>query len=148
MTPQDLARIHALCFEAPRPWSAAEFTGFLSSARVFLLTEPGGFLMGRVIVDEAEILTLAVDPPYRRQGCATRLVAAFLAEAAQRGASSAFLEVSAANAAAQALYRAAGFCESGRRPSYYTRTDGTAEDAILMTAGLAGRIAAPGSQKI
>lgn len=137
MTPAELARLHAACFTTPRPWSEAEFAGFLSSRLVFLLTEPGGFLLGRVIADEAEILTLAVDPGLRRAGIGRRLVTAFLSESARRGASSAFLEVAAGNAPARALYAAAGFGESGRRRGYYTSPGGVAEDAVVMARGLA-----------
>ena len=139
MTPADLAALHAACFTSPRPWSEAEFAGFLSNRLVFLLTEPGGFLLGRVIADEAEILTLAVDPACRRRGIAARLVDAFLTESKQRGAASAFLEVAESNSAARALYASAGFTESGRRRGYYDRLDGGAEDGLVLSCGLAVR---------
>lgn len=139
MTPADLAALHAACFTSPRPWSEAEFAGFLSNRLVFLLTEPGGFLLGRVIADEAEILTLAVDPACRRKGIAARLVNAFLTESARRGAASAFLEVAEGNTAARALYASAGFTESGRRRGYYDRPEGGAEDGLVLSCGLAVR---------
>lgn len=139
MTPADLAALHAACFTSPRPWLEAEFAGFLSNRLVFLLTEPGGFLLGRVIADEAEILTLAVDPACRRKGIAARLVSAFLTESARRGAASAFLEVAEGNTAARALYASAGFTESGRRRGYYDRPEGGAEDGLVLSYGLAVR---------
>lgn len=139
MTPADLAALHALCFTTPRPWSEAEFSGFLSSPFVFLLTDHGGFLLGRVIADEAELLTLAVDPACRNQGIGGRLVGEFLAASKQRGASAAFLEVAEDNAAARRLYLGAGFAESGRRKGYYGSAKGDQQDAIVMIAGLAVR---------
>lgn len=139
MTPADLAALHATCFTSPRPWSEAEFAGFLSNRLCFLLTEPGGFLLGRVIADEAEVLTIAVAPAHRRAGIGARLMDRFLTESARRGATSAFLEVASLNEAARALYQSAGFSESGRRRGYYDRPDGPADDAILMTCGLAAR---------
>lgn len=139
MTPDQLAAIHAASFTTPRPWTADEFAGFLSSRLVFLLEEPGGFLLGRVIADEAELLTLAVAPEHRRNGSGGRLVQGFLDEAAARGAASAFLEVAEGNAPARALYARAGFVESGRRPAYYHHTDGRSEAAIIMQLGLAAR---------
>lgn len=139
MTPDALAALHAACFTSPRPWSAQEFTDLLSNRLVFLLTEPGGFLMGRVIADEAEVLTIAVDPTLRQQGIGARLMARFLTESAARGAVSAFLEVAEGNTPARALYTRAGFAESGRRRGYYQRTDGTPDDALVMTRALALR---------
>ena len=139
MTPDALAALHAVCFTAPRPWSAAEFADLLSNRLVFLLTEPGGFLMGRVIADEAEVLTVAVDPTRRQQGIGARLMDRFLTESAQRCATSAFLEVAEGNTPARALYARAGFTESGRRRGYYHHPDGTPNDALVMTCTLAVR---------
>jgi ribosomal-protein-alanine N-acetyltransferase len=59
----------------------------------------------------------------------------FLAAARGRGAGPVFLEVSAANAAALALYRAAGFAEAGRRPGYYRTPEGAALDALVLRHG-------------
>ncbi len=139
MTPDALAALHAVCFTAPRPWSASEFADLLSNRLVFLLTEPGGFLMGRVIADEAEVLTIAVDPTRRQQGIGARLMDRFRTESAQRGAVSAFLEVAEGNIPARALYARAGFTESGRRRGYYHPPDGTPDDALVMTCTLAVR---------
>lgn len=97
---------------------------------------PTGFLLGRIVADEAEVLTLAVDPASRRRGIGARLVAAFLAEAAARGAGRAFLEVAADNAAARALYAAAGFAEVARRRGYYRDPAGGAVDALVLARDL------------
>lgn len=132
MTPTELAALHARCFTVPRPYGADEFETFLRARECFLLTVPGGFALGRVAADEAELLTLAVDPGHRRRGVARGLLAAFEAEARRRGARRAFLEVAASNAAAIGLYRGAGYDESGRRRGYYRRADGGAEDAVAM----------------
>lgn len=131
-----LAAIHRQCFTTPRPWAAAEIEGILATPGAFLLSEPEGFLIGRVLADEAELLTLAVAPAARRRGIAARLLAAFLDRAGRAGASRAFLEVAADNAAARALYARAGFAESGRRPRYYRRPDGTATDALILALSL------------
>ncbi len=132
MTPDRLADLHARCFTRPRPWSAAEFAALLDGPHAFLLIKPQGFLLGRVIVDEAELLTLAVDPDARRQGVARDLVAEFAATSRARGAASAFLEVAADNTPAQALYHAAGWREAGRRRRYY----GPDLDGIVMVLPL------------
>ena len=130
--PAALAEIHGACFRNPRPWGAEEITAILAGAGAFLLTEPGGFLIGRAIADEAELLTLAVAPAHRRQGTGSRLLAAFLTESARRGAASVFLEVAASNAAARTLYAREGFTEVGRRRGYYRDSPGEAIDAVVM----------------
>ena len=132
MTPADLAALHALCFTTPRPWTAAEFAGFLADPLCFTLTEGEAFLTARAVAGEAELLTLAVAPQARRRGLGTRLVQRFVYQARLRGAETAFLEVAADNAAAIALYTRAGFTESGARRGYYRRVDGTATDALIL----------------
>lgn len=127
MTAAELARVHAAAFTVPRPWTAAEFATLLAAQGTLLISAEAGFALARVIADEAEILTIAVAPPLRRQGLASRLLAGVLAEAAARGATTAFLEVAADNAAARALYRSAGFAEAGRRAGYYG-----AGDALIL----------------
>ena len=131
-----LARLHAACFTMPRPWSAAEIAALLASPHVFVRMTDGGFLLGRVIADEAELLTLAVDPALRRRGIARALLAQFLEVARDRGATRAFLEVAADNAAALALYLGSGFAEDGLRRGYYRQPDGGAVDALLLSTPL------------
>jgi ribosomal-protein-alanine N-acetyltransferase len=72
----------------------------------------------------------------RRQGIGARLLAAFEARAAAAGAAEAWLETAADNAAARALYAAAGWQERGRRRGYFRRGDGTATDAVVMAKPL------------
>lgn len=136
MTAAEMAALHAASFTTPRPWSEAEITALLGDPLVFALTEPGGFLMGRAVAGEAELLTVAVAPSQRGTGIGTRLVRTFLAQARQRGAESAFLEVSEANSAARALYAACGFEIAGRRRNYYHAPDGSRQDALVLVRPL------------
>lgn len=136
MTPEALAALHARCFETPRPWNADEFTSMLASNGVFLQTTDAGFALGREVAGEVELLTLAVDPACQRQGSGRILLGAFEATAKNRGAKDAFLEVAQNNTAAYALYHAAGYTESGRRPAYYTPPTGAKITAILMRKAL------------
>lgn len=135
-----MAALHAAAFTTPRPWSRAEIEGILTNPLAFALQEPGGFLIGRVVADEAELLTVAVAAHLRRAGVGRRLVTAFLTEAAHRGAESAFLEVAASNTPAQALYAQCGFQPAGRRRAYYHRPDGSAEDALILVRSLTAPI--------
>jgi ribosomal-protein-alanine N-acetyltransferase len=140
MTPESLAALHARCFTTPRPWSAAEFAGFQADPLVFLLSEgDAGFLLGRAVAGEAELLTLATAPEARRRGLGRKLVARFFYQARLRGSQTAFLEVAEDNAPARALYLATGFAEAGRRRAYYCRPDGTAIDALVYRRSLSDR---------
>lgn len=82
-----------------------------------------GFLVWRETApDEAEILNLAVAPEFRRRGLGLALIRSVKRPAV-------FLEVRESNAAARALYRNAGFAETGIRFGYYSHPE---ESAIVM----------------
>lgn len=128
--PLELAALHAQAFDAP--WDAAAFADLLDQPGVFAVAEPDGFILMRLVLDEAEILTLAVQPAARRAGLGGRLVGEGVVRATQGGAARVFLEVAESNAAARALYARAGFAEVGRRRAYYRRPDGSREDALTL----------------
>lgn len=133
-----LAAIHAEAFDDA--WSAADIATLLESPGVFALAadeagEPAGFILCRVAVDEAEVLTIATRPAHRRRGIAAALLASGMSAAAGAGAASVFLEVAVDNPGAVALYRSQGFSEVGRRPNYYARAEG-AVSALIMRLDL------------
>ncbi|MCX7288666.1 MAG: GNAT family N-acetyltransferase [Rhodobacterales bacterium] len=133
MTPSDLATLHARAFTTPRPWSEGEFSALLADPLAFLLVEgDAGFLLGRAVAGEAELLTLAVAPEARRRGLGQRLVSRFLYQARLRGAEVAFLEVAEDNAPARAVYSRAGFTESGRRRGYFRTPESRSVDALVL----------------
>jgi [ribosomal protein S18]-alanine N-acetyltransferase len=136
VTPRELAALHAACFTTPRPWTKAEFESFLAAPHVFLLGDAQGFVVGRAVAGEAELLTLAVAPGARRQGLGRALLAGFEAESRARGAAEAYLEVAEDNAPAQRLYAAAGYRVTGRRPGYFRSPDGAPVAALLMARAL------------
>lgn len=133
-----LAALHASAFNAP--WDAATFETLLGQAGVHLTEVADGFILVRTVVDEAEILTLAVRPADRRRGIGAALVARGAANAAAQGATRLFLEVAEDNAAARALYERSGFAEAGRRPGYYARAEGSDQDALILALNLSGRL--------
>ncbi|WP_292228799.1 ribosomal protein S18-alanine N-acetyltransferase [Brevundimonas sp.] len=128
--PARLAALHAEAFAAP--WSEAEFADLLQQAGVFAVEEADGFILIRGVLDEAEILTLAVRPSARRIGLGGRLVGQGAVRAAQAGAVRLFLEVAEDNVAARALYERAGFAQIGRRKAYYAAPDGGRTDALVL----------------
>lgn len=107
-------------------------------SRCYLVAQPSiaqddavlGYCGMQLLTDQAHITTVAVDPPVRRQGIATRLLVELLREARARGAVSATLEVRTDNVAAQRLYARLGFRPVGIRPRYYAG----ATDALIMWA--------------
>ena len=135
---ETLADLHAAAFAAP--WTAGTFAELLVQPGVFAETADDGFILIRVVAGEAEILTLAVRPEARRRGLGARLVAAAAARAAALGAARLFLEVAEDNAAARALYAAAGFAETGRRRGYYPREGGGRTDALILSLNLTARL--------
>ncbi len=128
--------IEKQCFPDPWSWQSMEdqinIVGGMNLAAV-----AGGRLAGYVgahaILDEGYIDNLAVDPSYRRQGVAVRLLAALEGLAREKGVETLTLEVRPSNAPAQALYGRRGFVPVGRRKNYYLHPK---EDAILMTLEL------------
>ncbi len=123
---ESLAAIHAAAFPPGERWDASAMAGLLAMPGAFgLLDARGGMLLARSAGGEAEILTLAVVSHARRRGLARALLDRALA---MLGDVPLFLEVSPGNAAALALYGAAGFKPCGRRRDYY----GAGQDALLL----------------
>jgi ribosomal-protein-alanine N-acetyltransferase len=112
-----LALLHAEAFP-DEPWSAESFSTLLAQPGVVaLLDEQGGFLVLRLVLDEAEILTLGV--VQKRAGIATGLLNTAIEQLRRHGIETLHLEVAASNLAARALYEKAGFTQSGLRRRYY-----------------------------
>lgn len=96
-----------------------------------IIASQNGFIVYRVVADEAEIITIGVAPDARRGGVAAAMMEIAHRDAKKRGAKKIFLEVASDNTAARALYNAFGYAQIGIRPKYY---DGV--DAILMARQL------------
>ena len=82
-----------------------------------------------IMIDEAHITTIAVDPAFRRRGIGELLMVQMAKLAVLAGAVRMTLEVRMSNQSAQALYRKYGFTEGGIRPRYYSDDF---EDALIM----------------
>lgn len=133
-----LATLHAQAFPH-EPWDAAALAGMLATPGTAALTVAetasgggaSGFVLLRVVLDEAEILTICVDELIRRRGLGGALLQASHNAAATAGATALYLEAAADNVSALALYRSAGFAEVGRRRGYYRR-GAEKIDALVM----------------
>ena len=120
-----LAHLHQKCFPN-RPWSAEDFRDLKNSGCEIIMSE-NGFIVYRITVDEAEIITIGVDPEMRRQGIAAAMIGIIEKNLKNQGVKKIFLEVALNNEPAKRLYESMGFKVVGSRPKYY---DGV--DAILM----------------
>jgi [ribosomal protein S18]-alanine N-acetyltransferase len=94
-----------------------------------------GFIIGRQVAEEAEILNLAVIPAKRRQGEGGALLKAALEEFRARRVSRVFLEVRESNETAITFYAKHGFSKMGRRAGYYHDPE---EAAVVMEMKLVG----------
>ncbi|MFZ5876199.1 MAG: ribosomal protein S18-alanine N-acetyltransferase [Nitrospirota bacterium] len=116
------------------PWTREMFRAEVSEnpcARFFVAeTAHGlvGYVGGWVVLDEMQVVSLAVRPDARRRKIASRLLER-LFEAAGNGLRRASLEVRRSNRAAIAIYQRFGFRQAGVRVDYY---DDPTEDALLM----------------
>jgi ribosomal-protein-alanine N-acetyltransferase len=116
------------------PWHEnAYYTELSNRSACYLVARLGGQVVGYagmwVIVDEAHITTLAVEPQQRGKKIGERLLQGLLEEAILHGATRATLEVRENNVVAQNLYRKYGFREAAIRKNYYTDNQ---ENAIVM----------------
>lgn len=136
--PADLATVNAIMGEAFDPrfgeaWSASQFLGMVALPGVWFSiawsgAQPAGFALARTILDESELLLLAIRPAMRRRGIGTALLRSVVADSRERGATNLHLEVRANNDAVR-LYRAEGFSKVGERRDYYRGTDAKLFDA-------------------
>ena len=124
-------------------WNAGQCLGILSLPDVWLsFAETGdrtiGFALSRLLMDEAELLLLAVEPDARCHGVGRALIERAVVVAAGKGAHRLLLEVRDGNQALD-LYRDSGFGEIGRRRAYYHGSDGAARDALTLARPIGDR---------
>lgn len=117
------------------PWSLNSFRRELNDnpyalyLSAYLDEKLIAYIGGWLVTDELHITNLAVDPAYRRQGVAGKLLAELIDLAKKQGIVRATLEVRASNTSAIKLYEKNGFSSVGCRPRYYRNNN---EDALIM----------------
>lgn len=137
----DVANCHSTLFT--EAWNKSTFEGLLSDpTSTSLIARHGhpqetiGFLVGRLVADEAEILTFGVVEPWQRHGVGRRLLEGMARAAKRAEAKKIFLEVAADNLPATVLYSRMGFRETARRNGYYARTGQPPVDALVLSLAL------------
>ena len=130
-------RLNRQVFDSP--WSVAALLSALESGYELILCEIEGevvgYLLSLQILDEIQLMQIAVSESYRRQGLAAAMSAYLLGHA--NGVVLVSLELRSSNRAAHALYLGLGFEEVGLRKKYYAAdASGFREDALLMNRNL------------
>lgn len=108
-------------------WSEQEFLQMLSTGDYFGFICDEGFIVGRKIIDEAEIFAIAVSPNFRHLGIGTKLIRNFHEKAKKIDIKKIFLEVNTNNSVAQKLYLSNGYQTISVRYNYYGN-----QDAVIM----------------
>jgi [ribosomal protein S18]-alanine N-acetyltransferase len=135
MTLSDIPAVVAIeAVSFTTPWSEislrSEIGSFGSIARVAVFDGcVVGYMIAKKVLDEAQLLDLAVMKAHRRQGIAMLLMEDLIQALRERGAARLYLEVRASNAAAIRLYERFGFTIIGVRKDYYRNP---VEDAQVM----------------
>lgn len=133
-----IAKLHASLFD--EAWTHDSIKGLLADpgATAFIATYENpssivGFILSRIVADEAEILSLGVAEDFQCSGIGGRLVEAVTRIMQRIDVNNIYLEVAVDNAAAVHLYQELGFAEVGRRKAYYQRPGAGPADALTLS---------------
>ena len=118
-------------------WTQQQFTNAMLMQGMDLFIAGGvdtiaGFALTRSVVDECELLLIAVHPDQRNAGVGQSLLNAIQNNCVSNGISRIFLEMRENNSAVS-LYRRFGFVITGHRPRYYKGVSGQVYDALTLT---------------
>lgn len=140
MTQGDLEPVMAIEAQTVGPWSERQLadelqqpSGWQFVARPASGAGVVGYICGRTVAAEAEILKIAVAPAWRSHGVGSRLMTHVLGYLAGRKVERCHLELRRSNGPALQLYKKFEFKETATRRNYYADP---LEDAIVMTRKL------------
>ena len=127
-----VAELEKICFSDP--WSENSIASELDNKLAFWLVAlegetVAGYIGSQTVMDETDMMNVAVHPNFRRQGIAEALVNGLVKQLKAMGSHCLTLEVRASNAPAISLYEKLGFSEIGRRKNYYRNPR---EDALIL----------------
>ena len=121
------------------PWTRGNFADALNHGYVCCVHEQGdeirSYAVLMPVLDEAELLNIAVASGQQRKGLGRLMLREILDTARKKSIRRVLLEVRPSNIAAISLYRSVGFAEIGTRRGYYQNADGN-EDAVMMACDL------------
>lgn len=128
-----VAELERICF-GTEAWSEKSVASELNNPLSFWLVavdgdRVAGYVGSQTVLDESDMMNVAVHPDYRKQGIATALIVGLVEELRKRGSRCLTLEVRASNENAISLYKKLDFQEVGRRKNYYRNPR---EDALIL----------------
>ena len=126
------------------PWSLKQFTEAVDSYQCSVIEQQGqvvGFCILQPVLDEANLLLMAVEPAQQGKGLGYQLLEHSIEQLPNQPVQI-FLEVRESNTAAIRLYEKAGFHQIDVRKNYYPNPDGTREHAIIMVKACSDDFAA------
>ena len=129
---QQVALLEKLCFSDP--WSEKSVAGELENPLAYWLVAVEedmvvGYIGSQTVLDETDMMNVAVHPDHRRKGIAEALVMELEKALKDLGSHSLTLEVRESNEPARKLYEKLGFVQVGKRPRYYRNPR---EDALIL----------------
>ena len=127
------------------PWPAEYFRSSLENSTnlsyvLMRKDKPIGYVIASLAINSADILNIAIDSRYQRQGHATNLLSHLIGELGKRGAKEFFLDVRVSNKGAIAFYKSQGFEQISLRKNYYMKNSNyrtEREDGIIMRLEIA-----------
>lgn len=127
-----VAELERKCFSDP--WSERSIVSELENPlSVWLVAVADGTVVGYVgsqsVLEQADMMNIAVNPEYRKQGIAESLIGKLIDALKARRVCSLALEVRVSNMPAISLYQKLGFEQVGKRPNYYRNPR---EDALIL----------------
>ena len=128
-----VARLESICFGSAA-WSERSVASELENKlALWLVAVDGetvsGYVGSQTVLDETDMMNVAVHPDYRRQGIAEKLVLELVEVLKARESRCLTLEVRASNAPAISLYEKLDFKQIGLRKNYYRNPK---EDALIL----------------
>lgn len=129
---EQIAELEKICFSDP--WSVKSIASELENKLAFWLValeddRVAGYIGSQTVMEETDMMNVAVHPDFRRRGIGELLVNALVESLRQQGSRCLTLEVRASNDPAIALYEKLGFSQIGRRKNYYRNPR---EDALIL----------------
>lgn len=126
------------------PWTQNQFQQAVDSYQSTVIEQHGqvvGFCILQPVLDEANLLLMAIDPSMQGKGLGFLLLDTSI-NMLKNNPIQIFLEVRESNTAAIKLYEKADFHQIDLRKNYYPNPDGTREHAVIMVKACSDDFAA------
>ena len=129
----EVAELERICFGSAA-WSEKSIESELNNElALWIVAEDEdkvlGYIGSQTVMDETDMMNVAVHPDYRKQGIAAGLITELIGALKKRESHCLTLEVRASNEPAKNLYKMLDFEEIGIRKNYYRNPR---EDALIL----------------